>query len=74
LLRGLCLGVLDLLEHLAHAGPHQIAGCGIGIAIPAAGTRRLSAIEIGRLVVTGLIRVRHGPIVGPRAAAVNALG
>ena len=46
LLRRLRLGVEDLLEDLAHAGPHELGVGGVGIPVAAADTLCLARIQV----------------------------
>jgi hypothetical protein len=62
LVRRSSLGILDLLEHLAHARPHQVARLGLGVAVPAAVAGDLARIDL----------VVHAAIVGRRLVAVKA--
>ena len=65
-LRGLRLGVLDLLEDLAHARAQQLARHGVGVVITPPGTGGLARIDV--------VEVCHGSIVRSPGAAVNGLG
>jgi hypothetical protein len=56
------LGILDLLEHLAHARPHQVARLGLGAAVPAAVAGDLARIDL----------VVHAAILGRGSVAVKA--
>jgi hypothetical protein len=57
-LRGLHLGVLDLLEDLAHPRAHQVARLRVDISISPADPGRLAGIDgfVGETIVVG-----HGP-------------
>lgn len=70
LLRRLRLRVLDLLEYLAHAGLHQGARLGVGLAIAAPDPRRLACVEVVRSV-SGIVIDGHARIVGRAALDVN---
>jgi hypothetical protein len=76
LLRVASLAIEDLLEHLAHARPHQgvLLGGRVVIATPDPG--QLARIKVGDGVVVRLIRdivavVAHGGIVARRNGCVN---
>jgi hypothetical protein len=65
---GLRLRILDLLEHLAHAGAQQVARLRVGVAIAASGARGLARVEV---VGWSSIVVRHREIVALRRGGVN---
>jgi hypothetical protein len=67
-LPGLHLGILDLLEDLAHARTHQVASGRLRVLIPPPDAGGLALVE---LVAGGF--VGHDRIVSPLGAVVNAL-
>jgi hypothetical protein len=50
------LGVEDLLEDLAHAGPHELPSLGLGLAIATSRPLELAGVEI-----VAHRRIVHGP-------------
>ena len=75
-LRRLRLGILDLLEDLAHSRPHQLARLCIGLVIAPANARSLPRAEILDAVrfFAAIEVARHDGIVGRRGVGVNVLG
>lgn len=67
-LGGLCLGVPDLLEDLAHARAHQVAPGRLRVLIASPDARGLTLIEL----FVGPRFVGHDRIVWPVGAGVNA--
>jgi hypothetical protein len=66
-----CLSVEDLLEHLAHARPHQVPLLGRGVPIATPVPRHLLRVEV--LTIALRFVVLHGVIVERRDGSVNRL-
>ena len=75
-LRSLGLGVLDLLEDLAHPRPQKRSRLGSGVTIASTDARGLPSVEVVGTVwlVAPVDVVSHDGIVGRRGLRVNALG
>jgi hypothetical protein len=69
------LAIEDLLEHLAHARPHQDVLLGVGVVISTADPRQLTGIKLGVVLVIprigDIIVVAHGGIVARGNGNVN---
>jgi len=78
LIRVACLTVEDLLEHLAHARPHQGVLVGVGVMIATPDPGQLARIELVVALVIHRIGdvvavVVHAGIVAPGGGSVNGL-